>query len=228
MIKLPGSLALVLVFGLVVVGAQDQPEFKMPCAEVVKLGLDKFMDVYGEKTNDYSTYGQKQGFGYYVDCRRAANDERADKLPPKSRERVDVVRSTLQEIGNASWGNTYIEAGGGTMYGLASVGAYAVREDVMARLIATMAMPKDGRARRRANLALRRARRALPGVADKVELQHWEESSRPDQLKTYRHNVDVIRNGFAKLEAIIKLLPDRAADIAAHRLEEEISSDLEE
>ncbi|HEY5884488.1 MAG TPA: hypothetical protein VIT88_07355 [Pyrinomonadaceae bacterium] len=228
MIKLPGSLALFLMFGLIAVGDQDQPEFKMPCAEVVKLGLDKFMDLYGEKTNDYSTYGQKQGFGYYVDCRRAANDERARKLPPQRREQIDVVRSTLQEIGNASWGNTYISAGGGTMYGLASVGAYAVREDVMTTLIATMAMPKDGRARRRANLALRRARRELPGVADKVELQHWDESARSDQLKTYRNNVDLIRNGFAKLEALIKLLPDRAADIAAQRLEEEISSDLEE
>jgi hypothetical protein len=91
-----------------------------------------------------------------------------------------------------------------------------------------MAMPKDGRARRRANLALRRARRTLPSVSGVVGLEHWDESSRADQAKTYRTNVNAIRNGFTKLEAIIRLLPDRAADIAAHRLEDEVSSDLQE
>jgi hypothetical protein len=220
------ALAVLLSFGPS--APQDQPEFKMPCAEVVKLGLDKFMDVYGEKTQDYSTYGQKQGFSYYVDCKRAANDERARNLSPVQREQVDAIRDLLQEIGNASWGNIYIEAGGGTMYGLASVGAYAVREDVMASIIARMATPKDGRARRRANLALRRARRALPSISRAVELEHWDEASRADQLKAYRGNVNAIRNGFTKLEAIIRLLPDRAADIAAHRLEDEVSEDLEE
>lgn len=38
----------------------QQPEFTMPCSQVLKLGLDKFTDVYGEKTQDYSTYGMKQ------------------------------------------------------------------------------------------------------------------------------------------------------------------------
>ena len=220
------SLALLLSVGSF--ASQDQPEFKMPCAEVVKLGLDKFMDAYSEKTQDYSTYGQKQGFSYYVDCKRAANDERARNLSPVQREQVNAIRDILQEIGNASWGNVYIEAGGGTMYGLASVGAYAVREDVMASIIARMTMPNDGRARRRANLALRRARRALPSVSSPVELEHWDEASRADQLKSYRSNVSAIRNGFTKLEGIVRLLPDRAADIAAHRLEDEISADVPE
>ncbi|HKO63534.1 MAG TPA: hypothetical protein VJV03_20385 [Pyrinomonadaceae bacterium] len=220
------SLALLLSIGTF--ASQDQPEFKVPCAEVVKLGLDKFMDVYSEKTQDYSTYGQKQGFSYYVDCKRAANDQRAHNLSSVQREQVGAIRDILQEIGNASWGNAYIEAGGGTLYGLASVGAYAVREDVMASIIARMTMPNDGRARRRANLALRRARRALPPAAATVELEHWDEASRADQLNSYRSNVKVIRNGFTKLEGIIRLLPDRAADIAAHRLEGEVSADVQE
>lgn len=228
MIKHSLFLALGLLLNIVTVAAQDQPEFKMPCPEVVKLGLDKFMDVYGEKTNDYSTYGQKQGFGYYVDCKRAANDERASRLSAEQRDRVNNVRDALQEIGNASWANAYIEAGGGTMYGLASVGAFAVREDVMSAVISAMVMPANSRARRRANLALGRARRALPGALEKVVLEHWDESSRAEQLKNYQDNVNTIRNGFSKLQTIIKLLPDRAADVVAHRLEDEISSDLHE
>ena len=72
MTKYAVSCALALCLSAATFASQDQPEFKMPCAEVIKLGLDKFMDVHGEKTNDYSTYGMKQGFGYYVDCKRAA------------------------------------------------------------------------------------------------------------------------------------------------------------
>ncbi len=64
-----------------VYGAQDQPEFKMPCEQVLKLGLDKFVDVYGEKTQDYSKYGQKEAYSYYVGCKRPANDSRAQQLP---------------------------------------------------------------------------------------------------------------------------------------------------
>lgn len=222
------SLALALLLSVASFASQDQPEFKMPCAEVVKLGLDKFMDVYGEKTDDYSTYGMKQGFGYYVGCKRAANDELAHKLSIERRQQVNLIRHTLEEIGSASWGNAYIEAGGGTMYGLASAGAFAVREDLMASVIAAMAMPSDGRARRRATLALRRARRALPGVTQAGVLEHWDEASRARQSKRYRGNVNTIRTGFKKLEAMITLLPDRAADIVAHRLEDEISADLQE
>ena len=221
------SFAVALLLSIATFASQDQPEFKMPCAEVVKLGLDKFMDVYGEKTNDYSTYGMKQGFGYYVGCKRTSNDEGASKLPVERRQQVNVIRDTLVAIGSASWGNAYIEAGGGTIYGVASAGAFAVREDLMASVIAAMAMPSSGRARRHADLALRRARRALPGVTRGVELEHWDEPSRAEQLKRYRDNVNTIRNGFTKLEAMIRLLPDRAADIVAHRLEDEISADQE-
>jgi hypothetical protein len=56
----------------------------------------------------------------------------------------------------------------------------------------------------------------------------WDEASRAEQLKRYRDNVNVIRNGFTKLEEIIRLLPDPAADIVAHRLEAEISAGLDE
>ena len=227
MAKLLISVALLLL-PTVVSRSQDQPEFKMPCAEVVKLGLDKFMDVYGEKTNDFSTYGMKQGFGYYIGCKRAANDDYTNNLPVDRRLQVNVIRDTLTDIGAASWGNAYIESGGGTIYGVASAGAFAVREDLMASVIAAMATGSDGRARRRAKHALGRARRALPRVSQAVDLEHWDEASRAEQLKRYRDNVDAIRTGFTKLEEMIRLLPDRAADIVAHRLEDEISAGLAE
>ncbi|HKO42866.1 MAG TPA: hypothetical protein VJU84_06240 [Pyrinomonadaceae bacterium] len=227
MTKLAVFFALTLLLSVTSFAAQDPPEFKMPCAEVVKLGLDKFMDVYGEKTNGFSTYGMKQGLGYYIGCKRAANDDDANNLPLDRRLQVNVIRDTLTDIGSASWGNAYIESGGGTIYGVASSGAFAVREDLMASVIAAMATGSDGRARRRAKLALGRARRALPRVSQAVDLEHWDEASRAEQLKRYRDNVNAIRNGFTKLEEMIRLLPDRAADIVAHRLEAEILADLQ-
>ncbi len=210
-----------------VYGVQDQREFNMPCAEVVRLGLEKFVDVYGEKTQDYSSYGQKQAFSYYVDCKRPLNDERARELPQARRQQVDAVRNGLSEIGNASWSNAYILAGGGTMYSLASVSAYAVREDVISSLITALQVPKDRRARRRANAAIARTRRALPDSRMPV-LEHWNEADRPQQIKTYQSNTAKIRKAFAELEPIIRVLPDSAADLVAHRMEDELDAGFEE
>ncbi len=215
-------------FSLVSASRQDQPEFKMPCADVLKLGLDKFVDVYGEKTQDLSTYGQKQAYSYYVDCKRPANDQRASRLSESRRKQVDTVRDALNEIGDGSWSNAYILAGGGTLYGLASVSAYAVREDVIASLIASLDLPKDSRARRRANAAVHRARRALPDASSIPELEYWDETSRPEQMKTYRTNVDRIRKAFTDLAAIIQVLPDSSADLIAHRMEDELRAGFEE
>ncbi len=94
---------------------------------------------------------------------------------------MDAVRVALNEIGDASWSNAYILAGGGTMYGLASVSAYAVREDVVASLITAIASQQDRRARRRANAAIGRTRRSLPDVSKMPVLEHWDETSRPEQ-----------------------------------------------
>jgi hypothetical protein len=223
---LPVSCLLVILASSV--HAQEQPEFKMPCPEVLKLGLDKFMDAYGEKTQDYSTYGQKQAFSFYVDCKRPANDQHAQQLTEARRKQAAVIRDALTAIGDASWSNAYLDAGGGTMYGLASVGAYAVREDSMGPIIAALVSEtKQPASRRRANRSLIRARRLLPGLAA-PDLEHWDVSSRPDHLKHYRENVLKIRNSFQLLASVIRLLPDRAAELTALRLEAELDASVGE
>ncbi len=201
----------------------------MPCAQVLKLGLTKFVDVYGEKTEDYSTLGMKQAFSYYVDCRRPDNDKRARQLPEERRKQVEDVRDQLNKIGSASWSNVYIEAGGGTMYGLASVGAYATREDFMTALIRVLlnsGKPKPA-ARRRANALVNKARRALPGP-DTPELESWDSETRPEMLDRYRSNTKEMTDAFAQLRGIIRALPDRAAELVARQMEDEINAGLEE
>jgi hypothetical protein len=213
--------------------AQDEPQFKLPCPQVLKLGLNKFANLYGEKTGDYSTYGQKHAFSYYVDCRRPDNDKRTGRLSEARRKQVDEVRDKLSEIGNASWSNAYIIAGGGTLYGLASVGAYAEREDFMSRFVAALIKSEASQhnrlpaARRRANLAIARVRRALPGPGAPA-LDSWSDESRTEMLNRYRSNVKEIRGAFERLRTIVRMLPDRTAELLARQIESEVSAGLEE
>jgi hypothetical protein len=213
--------------------AQDEPQFKLPCPQVLKLGLNKFVNLYGEQTGDYSTYGMKQGFSYYVDCRRPDNDKRRLELPEAGRKQVDEVRDKLSEIGNASWSNAYITAGGGTLYGLSSVGAYAEREDFMSRFIAALikaeaAQPNPVPAvRRRANLALARARKSLPSLRA-PSLASWTGDARAEMLTQYRSNRKESRAAFARLQTIVRLLPDRPAELLARQIESEVSAGLEQ
>src|SRR5947209_18995970 len=109
--------------------AQDdeKPGFKMPCEQVVKLGLEKFTKVYGDRTQDFSTAGQKQAFEYYVNCKRSANDALATKLLyagnglevyEAKRGQLEDVREELNKYGEALWTLRYAEEGGGTRWGL--------------------------------------------------------------------------------------------------------------
>jgi hypothetical protein len=146
---------------------------------------------------------------------------------------VDEVRDRLSEIGSASWSNAYIIAGGGTLYGLASVGAYAEREDFMSRFVAALIKSESSQqnrspaARRRANAAVNKARRALPGPGAPA-LDSWTGDSRAEQLNRYRSNVKEMRAAFARLRTIVLVLPDKPAELLARQVENEISAGLEE
>jgi hypothetical protein len=225
-------LLLLLAFVHSARAAQD-PEFKLPCPQVLNMGLEKFVNFYGEKTGDYSTYGMKQGFSYYTDCRRPDNDKRMQVLSAASRKQVNEVRDKLSDIGNASWSNAYIMAGGGTLYGLSSVGAYAEREDFMTTLIAALIKSEASKqnqlpaARRRANRAMDRARKSLPGPGA-PSLESWTGESRREMLTQYRSNVKEMRSAFTRLQTIVRLLPDRAAELLARQIESEATAGLEE
>jgi hypothetical protein len=223
-----------LILGLIQgARAAEDPQYKLPCPQVLKLGLTKFVNLYGEKTQDYSTYGQKQAFSYYVDCLRPDNDKRMQGLSADGRKQVDEVRDRLSEIGNASWSNAYIIAGGGTLYGLAGVGAYAEREDFMSRFVAALIKSEASQhnrlpaARRRANLATNRARRALPGPGAPA-LDSWGDDSRAEMLTRYRSNVKEMRAAFERLRTIVLVLPDKPAELLARQIETEVSAGLEE
>ncbi|HEX8889376.1 MAG TPA: hypothetical protein VF779_09370 [Pyrinomonadaceae bacterium] len=195
------------------------------------------MRVYGDKTQDYSTAGQKMGFEYYVKCKRPANDELATKLlqPGNSlgsyealRSQIDDVREELNKYGGSLWTLRYAEEGGGTMWGLISVGAYAGREDFMETFIRTLASPgrRSPLARKRVSANLERIRRWLTSPNRKP----WTDTDDPNDVVTnkqlYRDTLRVTNETLAHLQDILKDLPDAAADRLAARMAEETKDAL--
>jgi hypothetical protein len=206
----------------------EATKFKMPCQQVLRLGQNKFMNVYGEKTNDYSTYGMKEGFGYYADCKRADNDAHARQLSGEKRKQADEAREALMKLGNAAWTMRYVAEGGGTMWGLASVGAYAEREDYMASIIKALALPdaKQPLLRRRANLGVRRAQALLTRWSRTPKLEFAAKEELANQRKLYQDSVKEARDASAQLQSLINTLPDAAAERTAKRMADELIAAL--
>ncbi len=226
---LPMLLLACLTPGVYAQANDDQgPSFKMPCQQVLRLGLNKFMDVYGEKTGDYSTYGMKQGFAYFVDCKRPENDARAKRLSEERRRQTEDVREALMKLGNAAWNMRYIMEGGGTMWGLASVGAYAERENYMATIIAAFAAPEKKQLvlRRRADASVRRALGLLTRFSRTPKLEFASPDEVADQRKLYQESVKEARDASTRLQSLIAALPDAAAERTAKRMADELIAAL--
>jgi hypothetical protein len=202
----------------------EGPKFKMPCQQVLRLGQNKFMDVYGERTQDYSTYGMKQAFAYYAECKRADNDAHARLLTAERRAQADAAREALSKLGNAAWTMQYVSAGGGTMWALASVGAYATREDYMAIIIKALAQPerKQPVLRRRASTSLRRAQSLLARWSRTPKLEFASGEERANQRKMYQDAVKDARAAFAQLQTLVAAMPDAAAERTAKRIADEL------
>ena len=215
----------------------DRPEFKMPCQEALKIGLNKFMDVYGEKTQDYSTAGQKQGFEYWVNCKRPANDALAAKLLSAAykigvyeakRQQVDEVRQEFNKFGTALWGLKYLEEGGGTMWGLISVGSYAERENFMETFIKTLAMHdrRLPRARRNANASLAKIQRWLASSERKPFTEGSEPEDVAQRKQSYQETIKETQDALARLRDILSALPDAAAARLAKEMASEAKNAL--
>lgn len=209
----------------------ERPEFKMPCEQVLKLGLDKFMDEYGKRTQDYSNFGMKSAFAYWVDCKRPANDALATKrLSEERRKQVEAAREELNKFGGALWSLRYFEAGGGTMWSVASVGAYAERESYMESFIKALALPerKSPRSRRQANAHLARVERLLSNRARQPFTDGVEPGEVAEQKKLYQETMKETRDSLAQLREIIRALPDAAAAHFAANMATETRNALED
>lgn len=209
----------------------ERPDFKMPCEQVLKLGLDKFTDEYGKRTQDYSNFGMKASFAYWVDCKRPANDALAAKrLSEERRRQVEAAREELNKFGGALWNLRYFEAGGGTMWSVAGVGAYAERESYMESFIKNLAMPerKSLRARRAANNHLAKIDSLLASSSRQPFTDGIEASEVAEQKKLYQETMREARQSVAQLKEIIRALPDAAAAHFAAQMATETSNALDD
>ena len=211
--------------------AQDEarPEFKMPCPEALKLGLDKFIDVYGEKTQDYSTFGQKQAYGYWANCKQQANDAlAAERLTDEQRGQVHTAREEFNRFGSALWGLRYLEEGGGTMWGLISVGAYAGRENFMESFIKTLSLPdrKSPRARQNVNASLAKIQRWLASGDRKPYTEGSEPEDVTQRQQGYREAIKETQDALVKLRVLLAQLPDAAAARLATEMASETKNAL--
>jgi hypothetical protein len=141
---------------------------------------------------------------------------------------VEAAREEFNKFGTALWGLRYLEEGGGTMWGLASVGSYAEREKFMESFIRTLAAPerRSPRARRRANASLARIQRLL-SAADR---KPFTEGSEPEQVeqskKYYEETITEAQDALAKLRDLLKELPDAAAEHLATKMATEAQDAL--
>lgn len=232
------TLPLLLLAFVPVAHAQDErPEFKMPCQEVLKLGLDKFTDVYGKRTQDQSNAGQKAAFEYYVNCKRPANDELAAKLLyaknglgayEAKRGQVEDVREELNKFGEALWTLRYAEEGGGTMWGLIAANAFAAREDFMTTLINTLHTPdrKSPRTRQQIKASLARIQRWLNSPKRKPFAENSDPNDVVENKKLYDQTMKDARDTLAQLRTILQNLPDLAAQRLAAQMAEETKNAL--
>lgn len=232
---------LLLAFAPLAYAQEDErSDFKMPCARVLRLGLEKFTNAYGEKTQDYSTVGQKQAFEYWVNCKRPANDALATKLLSSAyglgayeakRLQIDDTREAFNKFGSNLWSLKYYEAGGGTMWGLISVGAYAERENFMETLIRALALSerRSPRARRNINANLARIQRWL---ADGKRRKPFTEGSEPEDVaqrkQSYQETMKETQDALTKLRDILNDLPDAAAERLAMKMASETKNALED
>jgi hypothetical protein len=212
--------------------AQDDEKagFSMPCDQVVKLGLEKFSKAYGDRTQDFSTAGQKQAFEYYVNCKHPADDALSAKLLTEDKQKqIATVRDELNKYGEAVWTLRYAEEGGGTMWGLIAANAYADREDFMATFIKTLAAPAARhslRARRMVKLKLTRIQRWLSSPKRKPFTENLDPNDVVSNKKLYQDTMKEAQDALTQLRSILDTLPDLAAERLAARMAEETKNAL--
>jgi hypothetical protein len=144
------------------------------------------------------------------------------------RGQIDDVRDGLNRYGAALWTLRYAEEGGGTMWGLIGVGAYAGREDFMETFIKTLAASgrKSPLARRRVAASLARIQRWLTSDKRKPFTENSDPNDVVSDKKLYQDTMKEAQGALTGLRSILNDLPDTAADRLAARMAEEAKDAL--
>ncbi len=214
-------LSLCLLSGVSSLGASHaqeiNPQFKMPCDQVVRLGFDKYFKAYEDATKDYSTAGQRDACYRYAKCKGEANRKSMAGLPVTRRQRLKAAQYQLTQFEDAMWALAELRAGGGTMYGLFAANAQATREDWLASAIVA-----GKRAQRSRNF---RAQANRDWAKLQSEIERWRQlpsddllTAIPDTPRLYKQNLQQARLAVTRLQALSKQLPDEVSALLTQRL----------
>ena len=188
--------------------AQDTPRLKIPCAQVARMGLAKFQQRFSAVTHDDSTAGMIAACDQYCRCRRQVNDVHTRALPTQRRQQVRQIRGALDALAEAGNSHAYIESGGGTIWGPITADARAEREDFLATLIADLGRPpvSSHTVRRGTEARLGSAHKMLASLAS----PKWPDpaAAESSSLKDYKRTYASARTALARLEILMRTLPD--------------------
>jgi len=181
--------------------------------QAVKLGLQKYTDLYWKKTKDDSTPGICDGFDRFRRLRRYVNDRAVVKRTKAQQQAIEEARALCAEIGAAYVSVDEAACGGGTIHQVDYASEMAEVEIYVGKLILAMEKPKTsapGRAAATKTLAsLIAGLGKLPGpYTDMPEYaQQWKE--------LHHEAITKLRTALPKLRHLIATVPDNGASALA-------------
>lgn len=200
--------------------------FSMPRAQVRRLGVDKFMEVYSKGHG--STVGEMQGYDYYTRSRRADNDQSARVLSARHRQQIGAVRDALSQLGDAAWAMTEIENGGGSMWRVAASSVYATREDALAKLISALKQPRHSAAARLQRRTLFAKMRKQLAQLQTRRVESYDAPYAADAQRNFNASWKKAQTASTQLQQLVAHLPDNAAQQVAQRAFDELNNPLKD
>src|SRR5258708_24520999 len=224
----PGVLILTLLGASVQTGTKQREtrevnDSGLSCQQILKMGLDRFVEVYEKKHPSGATYVTRKAFGIYTDCKEKENDARIGSIPQQTRDLVTGLKQSLADLEVSALNMERALSGGGTIYADLAAGQAAGRADHCGKLIGMLSKPAqpDAAARAKAAKAMRRAET----IAPKLEA-HKNGFDTKFQWSQYNRGLEKWKTALAQMGRLLARMPDEAAGATAEVVEETVK-DLE-
>jgi molybdenum-dependent DNA-binding transcriptional regulator ModE len=175
----------------------------------VKLGFEKFQELYGRQADAVSTAGMCEVSSTYARLRRYVNDRAAGKRTKQQRVRIGQARDLCLEITGAYTSIREAASGGGTMYRIFWAYGAVDAENTVGKLILSMEQPKAN-ARGRAE-AHRMIQSLIAGI-EKLPAAFTEYPEDAPRWKEQRGKaIKQLRVALPALQQLCKSVPDNGA-----------------
>ncbi|HEY3379408.1 MAG TPA: hypothetical protein VGL77_18170 [Armatimonadota bacterium] len=181
--------------------------------KAVELGANRFVDLYGEKTQDETTIGMCGAALTYAQLRRYINDCATVKRTKKQQALIMTVRSCCIEIMTAYINVDEASSGGGTIHRVEWASGMIEVETTLGKVILSMEKPKPDPQGRRAAAKIFTA---LIANLHKLPTAYADD---PESRNSWREQHDEamrqLRAALPKLYRLLQALPDNSCSSLA-------------